>query len=191
MRKMGLPGVAFWLLVPALAHPEGHAGGFGYGLVHPLHGLDHLAAMVAVGLWAGQLGGRFLLGLPLAFVGAAAAGWALGLGLGAWSGVEMGILASLAVLGALVALAHRPKGGWAFPLVALFGLFHGFAHGAETPLQMPGAFAAGFLLSTLFLHLAGVGMARLSPRLGTSGQGMVRALGMGTVLLAVALLALA
>ena len=90
----------------ALAH-DGHAAGFLGGILHPLTGADHLLAMLAVGLWAGALGGRAVLALPAAFVGALASGAALGTAGLALPMVEPGILASVIILGALAALALR------------------------------------------------------------------------------------
>ncbi len=140
----------------AYAHP-GHVGGFEEGWQHPLLGLDHVLAMVAVGLLAARGGGRTLWLLPVAFLGgmllggvAASAGLRL-------PGVEMGIVASVLVLGALVAAARVAPRRVAVALVALFALFHGHAHVVE--MLSGGAlvpYAAGFLLSTATLLAAGV-----------------------------------
>lgn len=163
--------------VAALAH-DGHAVGFLGGLIHPLTGADHLLAMLAVGLWAGTLGGRAVAALPLAFVGALAAGAGLGAAGLAVPMVEPGILASVMVLGALAALALRLPLPVAAAGVAGFGLLHGLAHGAE----MMGAFApyaAGFVATSLALHAAGLGLGRWS--------GAARVLGAGTAVAGLAL----
>jgi urease accessory protein len=143
--------------VPALAHTGAdHLHGFAAGLLHPVGGLDHVLAMVAVGLWAGLLGGRAAWALPAGFLGAMVAGFGLGaIGLGLPM-VEAGILASVIVLGALVAASARLSMVVAVPLVALFGLLHGHAHGTELAGQGAVAYAAGFLAATAALHGLGV-----------------------------------
>lgn len=161
----------------ALAH-DGHAAGFLGGILHPLTGADHLLAMLAVGLWAGALGGRAVLALPAAFVGALASGAALGTAGLALPMVEPGILASVIILGALAALALRLPLSVAVAGVACFGLLHGMAHGAE--MAGPFApFAAGFIATSLVLHAAGLGLGRWS--------GAARLLGAGTALAGLAL----
>lgn len=151
-----------------LAHSEyGSASGFVHGWMHPLGGLDHLLAMVAVGLWAAQLasGGdrRALWGVPLAFVAVMALGGLLGmLGLEVPL-VETGILLSVFLLGGLVLFAARMQLGFGAVLVGLFTLFHGHAHGAEMPASVSGLeYALGFVLSTALLHLMGIGAGLLS-----------------------------
>ena len=154
--------VAALVLGPAaaLAHP-GHGadqGAFASGLLHPLTGLDHLLAMVAVGLWAALSGGRALWALPAAFVVAMLAGFGLGAGGLPLPAVEPVILASVIVVGALVAAAARAPVPLAVALVALFGLAHGHAHGTEGPAAGLVAYAAGFALVTAGLHAAGLGI---------------------------------
>ena len=159
MRRLVLLAAALLAPLPALAHPGGdHVHGFATGLLHPLTGLDHLAAMVAIGLWAGLLGGRSLWLLPAGFLGGMAAGGVLGMtGIGL-PGVQAGILASVIVLGALVGAAGRLPAAFALPMVAAFGLLHGHAHGTEA---VGGAFGyeAGFLIATAALHGAGLLLA--------------------------------
>lgn len=172
-------GIAALALMPgaALAH-EGHGAGLAAGLIHPLTGADHLLAMLAVGLWAASLGGRAVWALPLAFVGALATGAMAGMAGLALPGVEPGILASVVVLGALAALALRLPLAVAVAGVAGFGMLHGLAHGAE----VTGAFApyaVGFTLTSLALHLAGLGLGRWS--------GAARVLGAGTAVAGLAL----
>lgn len=156
-------------LLPAIAaaHPgHGAAHGFGSGFVHPLFGWDHLLAMVAVGIWAGQRGGKARWLLPSIFVGVMAVGGALGgVGVGL-PGVEAGILASVLVLGALIAGAARFPLAAAAVLVAAFALVHGHAHGAEMLRSHGGlAYGAGFCLSTALLHAAGIAFPALAGRL--------------------------
>ena len=142
----------------AAAHTGDHAvAGFASGLAHPFLGLDHLLAMIAVGLWAAQQGGRALWAVPAAFVGAMLLG-----GFAAWMGgtlpqVETGIALSVLVLGLLVATRRQ----WAAPagmaLAAGFALFHGYAHGLEMPqAASPFLYAMGFVLATMALHATGI-----------------------------------
>lgn len=153
------------LLLPstAFAHP-GHGGetAFLSGLGHPLGGADHLLAMLAVGLWAAMIGARALWALPGVFMGAMLVGGLLGAFALPLPGVEPMILASIGLLGGAVALALRPALPAAVGFVALFGLFHGHAHGAEGPATGLASYAAGFVLATLALHLAGVGLGRMA-----------------------------
>lgn len=153
--------LAALLLLPTLAaaHPglPGHHHTLAAGLLHPLLGIDHLLAMLAVGLWAAQQGGRATWLLPTGFVGGMIAGALIGVEGGAGALVEPGIAGSLLVLGLAVAAGRRLPVGAAFGSVLLFGLCHGQAHGAEMPIgAAPLLYGAGFLLSTALLHGAGV-----------------------------------
>jgi urease accessory protein len=158
----------------ALAHPgQDHvhaAGPFLAGLAHPVEGLDHLLAMIAVGLLAAVMGGRALWALPLAFVGAMAVGGAMGSAGAALPGVEPVILASVIVLGAALALALRPPLAVAVATAAVFGFAHGATHGIEGPQAGVLAYALGFVLATVGLHLlgtaAGFGLERLGRAAG-------------------------
>jgi urease accessory protein len=144
---------------PAFAHPghERHSAGFIDGLLHPLLGMDHLLVMLLVGVWAAQLGGKARWMLPAAFVAVMALGAGLSIGGVVLPQIEAGIAASMLVLVLLATSALRLALTPAMMLVGLFALFHGAAHGLELPaLARPGMFAAGFLLSTAALHVAGV-----------------------------------
>ncbi len=156
--------LAALLLMPtaALAHP-GHVEGSPLvaGLSHPLGGVDHLLAMVAVGLWAAGIGGRAVWALPASFVAAMIAGGMLGAAGIVLPWVEPVILASSIVIGAAVALALRPGLAAVLPVVAVFGMMHGHAHGVEGPAEGLAAYAAGFALATAGLHGAGVALGRL------------------------------
>lgn len=147
----------------AEAHTGGATGaGFGNGFSHPLSGLDHLLAMVAVGLWAAQLGGRAIWQVPAAFVAMLLVGGTLGLAGFALPAVEPGIMASLLVIGVLVALAVKMPVKAGMALVGLFALFHGHAHGTEMPAAAaPALYALGFALATTLLHAAGIGLGRV------------------------------
>lgn len=176
-----LPLALMILLVPslALAHP-GHddVSGLVAGLAHPVLGPDHLLAMVAVGLWAALTGGRALMAYPAVFVVAMLAGGLAGAGGAAMPVVEPAILASVVVIGAAAALALRVSLWAALPALALFGLAHGFAHGAEGP---GGAgYALGFVIATAALHGAGIWLARLGLNAG-------RVLGAGVAVAGIAL----
>lgn len=147
---------------PAAAHVAGahvHAGGFASGLAHPLGGLDHLLAMVAVGLLAARRGGRALWLFPATFVGVMMVGAALGAGNVGLPLVEPGIAASVLVLGALLAWAGRLPEGIGAALCAAFAVFHGHAHGtelAEGAGLLP--YMLGFGIATAALHGLGIGL---------------------------------
>ncbi len=150
---------------PAAAHTGiGNAAGFVAGFAHPLFGIDHLLAMVAVGMFAALLGGRAQWGVPTAFVGMMLVGGALGFSGVDVPAVETMIALSVVTLGLVVAL------GWSWPiaaalaLVGVFAVFHGHAHGAEmNPVHGAVLYSAGFALATALLH--GVGLViGLSPR---------------------------
>jgi urease accessory protein len=150
---------AAFCLLPMLAqaHPGHGESGFIHGAMHPLTGLDHILAMVAVGLWAVQLGGRALWSVPLSFVSVMVIGGALGMAGMPLPFVEPSILASIFILGLLIATATRVPVAAGMLIVGLFALFHGHAHGAEMPSGVGGlAYGAGFALSTALLHCCGV-----------------------------------
>jgi urease accessory protein len=146
------------LPVAASAHTGvGMTAGFGAGFTHPLLGLDHLLAMLAVGLWAAQQGGRALWSVPAAFVIMMIGGGALAVAGIAMPFVESGIVLSVLVLGLLIAAAIKFPLWAGSALVAVFAVFHGHAHGAEMPLQAGAAlYTAGFALVTALLHGLGI-----------------------------------
>jgi urease accessory protein len=154
-------------LAGAEAHTGvGEAGGFMHGLMHPLSGLDHIMAMVAVGLWAAQIGGRAVWAVPASFVSVMTLGAVLGVFQVHVPFVEQGIIASVLVLGVLIAAAVKN-----LPLVismaiaGLFAIFHGYAHGAEMPVDISGLeYGIGFALSTILLHLGGIGLGVFMPK---------------------------
>ena len=145
----------------AWAHVGVHAdGAFGTGFAHPFFGLDHLLAMVAVGIWAVQIGGRCLLALPAAFVTFMAAGAALGAMGVALPQVEGVVALSVLGLGCAVGSSVRLAWHWAIPLVAAFAVFHGHAHGTEMPdIAAPWQYFVGFAVATAVLHASGVAAA--------------------------------
>lgn len=147
-------------LIPSLAHahPGGrHAQGMLHGLIHPLNGLDHLCVMLAVGIWAAQRGGRALWLVPLMFVSMTALGGALGMmGVGVPLAGQ-GIVASILVLGVLIASAARLPLAASAAVIGLFAVFHGYAHGVHTPAAASGlAYGVGFVLATALLHALGI-----------------------------------
>jgi urease accessory protein len=148
------------LPTPLLAHGLHDSGTFLAGAMHPVGGLDHVLAMLAVGLLAAQMAGRALWALPLAFVAAMLAGGAMGAAGLPFPAVEPMILASIVILGALVALALRLPLTVTLALTAVFGLAHGWAHGAEGPAAGLALYAAGFAGATAGLHLAGIALGR-------------------------------
>lgn len=164
---------------PAFAHlnPEEH-GSFMAGISHPLFGADHILAMVAVGLWASQIGGRALIAVPAAFVGTMALGFALAVASVNLPFVEPAILASVIGLGLLVASAIRLPVAACAAIVGLFALFHGHAHGGELGSAGALQFGLGFVVSTALLHVAGVGLGITLSRLGPL---VTRLLGVATV----------
>jgi urease accessory protein len=147
----------------AQAHSEtGAVGGLVSGLLHPLNGLDHIAAMVAVGIWGAFLGVPALWLLPVIFPLVMAVGGALGVLGVPLPGVETGIALSAIVLGGMVLTAARPPLWVASVLVAVFAIFHGYAHGSELPhAANPVTYAAGFVVATGLLHLAGIAVGLL------------------------------
>jgi urease accessory protein len=166
---------------PALAHVGGHSAGLAGGLAHPFSGLDHVLAMVAVGLWASQLGRRALWLLPVVFPAVMAAGAVMGASGLALPWVEVGIAASVLALGVAVASGLQVSLLASVALVALFALFHGHAHGSEWSATGSAlAYGAGFVAATLVLHATGIAlglMARRPLALRAAG-GAVAALGL-------------
>lgn len=162
--------VVSMLVSPAWAHP-GHAGHeFVDGWMHPLAGLDHLLAMVAVGLLAVRLGGAALWAMPVAFLGAMLAGGVAAAAGMILPGVEYGIMASVLVLGLLVAATRIAPLAVGAALVALFAFFHGYAHAAEMVSGGSlGTYALGFLLATAMLHASGIVVGLLVCRLMSVG----------------------
>lgn len=162
--------VASGALLPHLAHAHagiGEASGFMHGFMHPASGLDHACAMLAVGLWAAQMGGRRVWVVPLTFVGAMALGGALSLSDTSLPFVGQGIVLSVLLLGVLVAASIRLPLWLGGGMVGLFALWHGHAHGTEMPASASGMdYALGFMLATALLHIAGIvlgsGMKRLA-----------------------------
>jgi urease accessory protein len=167
-----------WLAAasPTLAHTGSVSGGFASGFSHPLFGLDHAVAMVAVGLWGAFLGAPAIFILPLVFPLVMALGGVLGILGVPLPGVEIGIAVSATILGMMVALAARPPLWITAVIVGAFAVCHGHAHGVELP---PGAdavaYSAGFVVATGVLHLCGIAFGLLAR--WPAGRVAVRAAG--------------
>jgi urease accessory protein len=159
MRSFGPAGMLM-LLLPAVAraHVGGGDTGLFSGLMHPVFGLDHLLAMVSVGVVSSQLGGKNIWRIPAAFVSAMTVGSALGILRLTLPFAEVGITASVVVLGTAIVLAHRQMSPWPITgLVSFFGVLHGHAHGIEIPRAVsPALYTLGLLISTSVLHIFGV-----------------------------------
>ena len=160
--KLIKPSLAAAMVVftPAVAFAHtgvGDTSGFVHGFGHPISGIDHIIAMLLVGVFAWQLGGRALWRLPITFVGVMAVGGTLGIAGIEVPFVEIGIAFSVVVLGAIVAFDVKAPAITAMGVVGLFAIFHGHAHGAEIPEDAGGvAYAAGFMIATALLHLCGI-----------------------------------
>lgn len=163
-------------LVHAHPHADAHSHGFFHGFMHPLTGLDHLLAMIAVGLWAAQLGGRAIWIVPCSFVVAMIGGGVLGSMGVLVPFVEQGIALSVLLLGLAVAFAVRLPVALPGMIVAVFALYHGVAHGAEMAVGLSMlAYAVGFSLATAILHGCGIAIAALLGR--TAPVPVLRAIG--------------
>lgn len=163
--------------VAAQAHTsEGSAQGFFAGVMHPLSGFDHLLAMVAVGIWGATLGRPLVVALPIAFPLLMVVGGILGITGVPLPYIEVGIALSVFVLGLSIALAWRAPVAVALVIVASFGVFHGYAHGAELPSAVaPAAYVAGFVICTGALHMAGIALGMIKNL--SNGSQILRACG--------------
>ena len=151
----------------ALAHVGDHSHmSFAEGLAHPFTGLDHVLAMVAVGLWAAQLGRPAVWLLPATFPVVMAIGAAVGMSGSEMPWVEIGVAGSVVALGAAIAFAYRPSLAASAALIALFALLHGYSHGVELPTDASGlTYGAGFVAATLTLHMIGIAIGLLANRI--------------------------
>jgi len=156
--KHSLLVLSLMVSTPALAHTGSHAAsGFADGFAHPFGGLDHMLAMVAVGLFATVLGGRALWAVPASFVFMMLIGGNMGfMGIGI-PAAEAGIAASVVILGAVLAAGSRCLISVAMVLSGMFAIFHGYAHGTEMPTEAAAAlYCLGFVSATALLHGAGL-----------------------------------
>lgn len=187
MNRLAIVFICLVVAGPAHAHVgQGMGYALASGVAHPFAGLDHVAAMLSVGLWAALAGGRRLWVWPLAFVAAMLAGGLLGGSGIALPAVEPAIAGSVAILGLLVASGARVPMSTGAALIALFAVFHGHAHGVAAPTQGWASYAAGFAVATVALHLVGIGLGCALER--GIGRLPVRAIGAATAVLGVFIL---
>ncbi|KJE34343.1 urease accessory protein [Thalassospira sp. HJ] len=189
MRNLPLYAFALSVLVatPALAHTgAGTVSGLASGFGHPMGGLDHLLAMIAVGILASQQGGKAIWLLPVSFVAMMVVGGALGVAGVAMPFVELGIVGSVIVLGAVIALGKHMPTGAAMALVGVLAIFHGHAHGTEMPVDASGIeYGVGFAIATAILHAVGLGFGlavkkvveKIAPVAVRVGGGVIAAAG--------------
>jgi len=149
---------------PAFAHTgTGLPGGFKSGFLHPLSGADHMLAMISVGLWGAFLGRPLIIALPVIFPTVMAFGAALGMANIPMPPVEIGIALSVLLLGSVIVFNVRAPVWAASLIVAIFAIFHGYAHGKELPSAAdPIGYAVGFMLATGLLHMFGIGIGMLN-----------------------------
>jgi len=160
-KEINLSAYIFLLFPMLFMHPEmGQASGFWHGFSHPLTGLDHVLAMLAIGIWAVQVGGKAIWAIPLSFVGMMIVGGIIGMSGVKIPYVETGIVMSVMVLGVLIVASARLPLLAGMLIAGIFALFHGHSHGTEIPETAMGiTYSIGFAMSTLLLHLSGIGLA--------------------------------
>ena len=167
VNKIVLPVVAL-IFAPVISHAHtgvGSTSGFGAGFGHPLGGADHVLAMVAVGIWAFQSGGKGVWLIPVSFLGMMIVGGLLGFSGVAIPYVETGIFISILAFGALIAAAARVPLAAGMIITGLFAVFHGHSHGTEIPAVASGIYySLGFVLATAGLHAAGIAGASVLAR---------------------------
>jgi urease accessory protein len=189
-RLLTAAALLFASAAPAFAHLDpGEHGSLAAGFSHPLYGVDHILAMVAVGVWAAMIGGRAVWAVPATFVSLMAAGFAasfIGVPL---PFVEPAILASIVAFGLLIALAAPIPVELVLTVTGFFAVFHGYAHGSELVLAGALSFGTGFLIATAALHAAGAGfgIAILKALDGAHGRLALRLAGGATAAYGVAL----
>jgi urease accessory protein len=170
MPRLTLPAASLLALAAGAAQAHtgiGDTGGLAHGFAHPLGGLDHVLAMVAVGVLAAQLGGRALWLVPLSFIVMMIVGGVLGMAGIGLPLVEIVIGFSVVAFGVAIAAGYHLPATAAMTLAGFFALFHGYAHGAEMPASLSGLdYAAGFVLATALLHAAGIAIGIAAEKLG-------------------------
>jgi urease accessory protein len=170
------------LAQPAFAHTGTglHWHGWEDGMLHPISGVDHLLAMIAVGLWAAYLGGSARWALPVAFLVAMIVGGVLGHAGISFPALELFILASIMALGAVLAFGFTLSASLGAAFCAAFALAHGMAHGAEMPADAAGlAYGLGFVTATALLHAAGLSAGRFGPNALRIAGAMIALIGVG------------
>ncbi len=174
---IAMAGSVLAFALPAEAHTgTGLAGGFVSGFLHPLTGWDHLLAMVSVGLWGAILGRPLIVALPVIFPTLMVVGAFLGILHVPMPPVEIGIAASVLMLGGVIAFGYRAPVWLACVIVAVFAMFHGYAHGKELPSAAdPVGYSTGFVLSTGLLHVCGIAIGLINEK--PWGKWVVKGLG--------------
>ncbi len=172
---------------PALAHTGSHdMSGFTAGLAHPFGGFDHVLAMVSVGLFAAMLGGRAIWAVPASFILMMLLGGVLGMTGFVIPAFEIGIAASVIILGAVIAWGRSWPLNAAMAMVGAFAVFHGYAHGAEIPAASGAlSYSIGFALASLILHLSGLtaGLGLLTQlRIARLSGAVIAGVGVWTIL---------
>ena len=187
MKRTFLLLILLFNTAPAWAHINaGPVTGFVAGFAHPMGGLDHVTAMIAIGLWAALKGGRAVLVWPATFVASMLAGGVLGMSHLNIPLVEPGILTSVVVFGLLVTMAAEIPLGAGAAIIAVFAMLHGHAHGTEIPENAKGIeYLAGFAAATVLLHAIGVAAAMFSGsryrNLARAGGAACMAIGFGLI----------
>jgi urease accessory protein len=191
MFRLAVTIAALLITSTAQAHTGiGDTNGFVHGFTHPISGIDHVLAMIAVGLFAAHLGGRALWLVPLCFVSMMTVGGAFGMTGVDLPFVEIGIGLSVVVLGLAVACGLHIPTAAAMSLVGFFAIFHGHAHGAEMPESASGlAYGVGFVLATATLHGCGIGLGLSVGRMSEAyGNRILQVTGSAMALAGIAIL---
>ncbi|HHC73806.1 MAG TPA: HupE/UreJ family protein [Thiothrix sp.] len=175
---LGITTIIFTLLLPEVAFAHGMTGsGFFAGFYHPIGGLDHLLAMLSVGILSTQIGGKHIWSVPATFVTIMLVGGYIGfMGLSVSDTfIEHGIMLSVVLLGLVIATGGQLNKLLIYSFVAFFGFCHGYAHGVEMPAQAKAEyFAAGFVISTIIIHLIGVLIGFAYHALSQHGKTLLR-----------------
>jgi urease accessory protein len=182
VRQLFFAAILLWPVTLYAHVGSGEVGGFITGVQHPVSGLDHVLAMIAVGLWGAQFGAPAVWLLPVAFPMMMACGGMLGLMGLPLPGVEVGIAVSAVVLGVMVLAEARPPILAALAIVAFFAVFHGHAHGTELPEGQSGLlYSMGFVAATGCLHAVGITIGLIhrweAGRMALRGAGSVVLMG--------------
>ena len=167
--RLGIFSIACATAILTTTAANAHTGtGLGTGFLHPLSGLDHLLALLAVGIWAGRAGGKKLWALPASFVILMATGAVLAIGGVVLPGVESAIFASVAILILLASIATRLNAVLAAAITGVFAMFHGAAHGMEMAVAAPISYIAGFLAASVLIMAAGAAFGAAIERIRLS-----------------------
>jgi len=165
LKFSSLAALLLFIAVPAQAHDFAAEGGFVTGLSHPVLGLDHLLAMLSVGIVSIQIGGRAIYFIPLTFVLVMLVGGILGMSEIALPFIELGIILSVCLLGLVIAADRSINIIISSTFISVFALFHGHAHGTEMPyIANPWIYSFGFVIGTAVIHVIGVSIGYLAMR---------------------------